>query len=430
MIHDLDNPLTEKYSVTISQHSVKTIETLNKRDFFIVIRPDSALAQDTIRVHISDVTGTADSETFVVRYSGIAGYGAWAYSKTLVLNTTPSGAGVTGNVLNFPVLVRLTNSNFGFGQAQNNGSDLRFAKTNGALCAYEIERWLPAQGVAEIWVKVDTVYGNNGTQSITMYWGNPAAAAVSNGAAVFDTAKGYVGVWHLSETMGTSISDATLFGRNGTKTIAGTPAPVQGIIGGAQNFSGTINDYISLGTNQTFIDNVSQVTLSAWVNLRTINAAINTGILSFSTNSTNQGPCDGTAGVHSRASFEIQSPGVVVAIGRTPDNSCKSQKISSLTLQTGMFNYLATVIDFAASQINIYVNGNLISSSGTVAFTTTATDNTNSLYASIGADDEGTKGFVDGVIDEAEVSRTARSADWIKLCYMNQKTPDALVVFK
>jgi hypothetical protein len=38
--------------------------------------------------------------------------------------------------------------------------------------------------------------------------------------------------------------------------------------------------------------------------------------------------------------------------------------------------------------------------------------------------------YFDGSIDETVVSYTARSADWIKLCYMNQKAQDALVKFR
>ena len=38
-----------------------------------------------------------------------------------------------------------------------------------------------------------------------------------------------------------------------------------------------------------------------------------------------------------------------------------------------------------------------------------------------------TASYAFGCIDEARVCRVARSADWIKLCYMNQKQQDALV---
>ena len=38
--------------------------------------------------------------------------------------------------------------------------------------------------------------------------------------------------------------------------------------------------------------------------------------------------------------------------------------------------------------------------------------------------------FFKGKIDEARIENRACSPDWIKLCYMNQKASDALVVFK
>jgi hypothetical protein len=37
--------------------------------------------------------------------------------------------------------------------------------------------------------------------------------------------------------------------------------------------------------------------------------------------------------------------------------------------------------------------------------------------------------FFKGMIDEVRVSSTAQSRDWIKLCYMNQRNDDRLVVF-
>jgi hypothetical protein len=49
----------------------------------------------------------------------------------------------------------------------------------------------------------------------------------------------------------------------------------------------------------------------------------------------------------------------------------------------------------------------------------------------IGKHGNGKTGFnFIGRIDEARVNKIALSADWIKLCYMNQKDIDALVVFK
>jgi hypothetical protein len=37
--------------------------------------------------------------------------------------------------------------------------------------------------------------------------------------------------------------------------------------------------------------------------------------------------------------------------------------------------------------------------------------------------------YFNGKIDEVRIASAAQSADWIKLCFMNQKANDALVVF-
>ena len=125
-------------------------------------------------------------------------YSNWAYSQNLYLNTTSGGANVSGAVDSFPVLVRLDTTVFNFAMAQDSGQDIRFAKSDGTHLYYQIEKWDFSGKTAAIWVRVDTVFGNNNTQYITMYWGNPKVNSMSNGAAVFDTANGFIGVWHLS----------------------------------------------------------------------------------------------------------------------------------------------------------------------------------------------------------------------------------------
>lgn len=141
----------------------------------------------------------------------------WCHARRLFLNTCASGAGIAGNVLNFPVLIRLTKNNFNFSEAQSNGNDIRFAKQDNTVLSYEIERWDPVAGVAEAWVKVDTVFGNDSAQCITMYWGNPQVISASNGAAVFDTGNGFQGVWHMNQAAGAPVRDATYNNYVGTR---------------------------------------------------------------------------------------------------------------------------------------------------------------------------------------------------------------------
>jgi len=56
-------------------------------------------------------------------------YTDWNIKTDVTINT--SGSGLTGSVSNFPVLVRLTSSNFRFDLARGSGQDIRFSKSTG-----------------------------------------------------------------------------------------------------------------------------------------------------------------------------------------------------------------------------------------------------------------------------------------------------------
>ncbi len=62
-------------------------------------------------------------------------YTAWSDTAFIIVNSG-SSLGVTGDVADFPVLVRLDQDIFNFSQAQNNGEDLRFSKEDGTPQPY------------------------------------------------------------------------------------------------------------------------------------------------------------------------------------------------------------------------------------------------------------------------------------------------------
>lgn len=68
-------------------------------------------------------------------------YTQWSHNKNITINTTSSGLGVSGNVYNFPYVVRLSFNSFNFGEAMKNGQDIRFAKSNGDHLQYQINTW-------------------------------------------------------------------------------------------------------------------------------------------------------------------------------------------------------------------------------------------------------------------------------------------------
>jgi biopolymer transport protein ExbB len=193
---------------------------------------------------------------------GAADYSAWVHSADVVLNTTSAGAGIASKVTGFPLLVRLTPDNFDFAQARQDGADIRFAKSDGSPLPYEIERWDAKIRAAEVWVKVDTILGNDAAQAIRMYWGNDAAADSSKGTAVFGAANGYLAAWHL--------------GGNGTgarpNAAGGNPAQPgnydgdeagAGVIAGADSLDGgAAGDYLDLGDGYAELAN--GMTFTVW----------------------------------------------------------------------------------------------------------------------------------------------------------------------
>ena len=115
------------------------------------VRNSDSLSINVLNDSLTVSAGSSDSITVT---NGLS-----KYSRNVYLNTTASGANVMANVLQFPVVIRLTGNNFNFSEAAADGSDLRFTKSNGAPLPYEIERWDPVAHLAEVWVKVDTVFG-------------------------------------------------------------------------------------------------------------------------------------------------------------------------------------------------------------------------------------------------------------------------------
>ena len=159
-------------------------------------------------------------------------YATWAHSRRLLLNTSSTGADISGDVVNFPILLRLNPGNFSyFSQTADGGKDVRFSTSEGTHLPYQIERWVDGTAnndTAEIWIRVETIYGDNFNQSIVMYWGKTGTADSSNGAAVFDTANGFQAVWHMGEGSDDAV-DATV--NNYDASRSGDAARIAGGIG-------------------------------------------------------------------------------------------------------------------------------------------------------------------------------------------------------
>jgi len=139
----------------------------------------------------------------------VSQFNLWAHQTQITINTSTAGITLNKDVMGFPLLIRLNSENFSFDKAEEDGSDIRFTKADGTPLPYEIERWNSALSLAEIWVRVDTIFADKSSQTIVMYSGNSEAQSLSNGENVFDSTGGFRSVWHLGENSTSStVEDA------------------------------------------------------------------------------------------------------------------------------------------------------------------------------------------------------------------------------
>jgi hypothetical protein len=336
-------------------------------------------------------------------------YGSWRHTRRVYLNTTVTGAGITGDVLDFPVLVRLTNENFKFAEALSGGKDIYMTKADETVIPFEIERWDSANGQAEIWVKIDTVYGNNDFQFFMFSWGGREISGGSNGNTVFDTAYGWAGVWHLGEdapdtVTGNVYRNSVENANHGNDRVRSSVKT--GIIGKGQNF--LKGDGIQVA-NATERLKQPHITVSAWIQLFVADS-LGGEVASMGDNYILR------ADMNARIRLALFSP---------PDTGYLASCIDTTEkIADSVWHHVSATYDGAEARI--FVDGvlkNTISYSGGIPYN-------GDPDFTIGRHAIGKVGhFFTGNIDEVECASVVRSPDWIKLAFMNQKPDDALVMF-
>ncbi|MBN1760730.1 MAG: DUF2341 domain-containing protein, partial [Chitinispirillaceae bacterium] len=345
-------------------------------------------------------------------------YAAWSYQKTLILNTASTGAAVAGNVTDFPVLVRLNPGNFSsFSQTLPGGADVRFSKTDGTHIPYQIERWIDNTGnndTADIWIKIDTICGNTSTQAFNIHWGKSGAVDSSNGSAVFDTANGFTAAYFLNEASGSAID----YSANSLSGSANGSVPKRqaGVIGFGQRFDGN-GDYFDAGNSGKFdMSTDDEVTVMAWV--KPAGDAV-------------AGSIEGIAGKWEWSSGEYQE----YLLGEHENNGFFFGVSSNGSDYTFLYNTVPTngtwyhvTGTMNGNKMFFFVNGIARDSS---TERTAVFGSPNSAFRIGISDDNGSdyRQFFNGTIDQVTVAKTARSADWVKLCYENQKTEQTLILY-
>jgi hypothetical protein len=341
---------------------------------------------------------------------GQPGFPGWKFLKPIKLDTSAAGAGVMGNVANYPVAVVLNATNFDFTQAKDLGEDIRFGKADGSPLPYAVEHWDKASKLAAVWVKVAEVAGNNGTQSINMYWGNAGAGDAGDSTKVFTTADGFLGVWHLEQNGNTTAGgykDASEAGSHATGVNLMPGSLVDGRVGKGTKLLNAMEQWVRVDDDAKKFRPAS-MTASLW------------------------GRADSFPGRSGPGGYDtIYSSGefwTMQKIGRSATFETCMQHICAVGRTSVSTNawYHFTLVKDGNSQ-RFYINGAQDASTGT---------GTRADAKPLGIGNQtqyltnaGEKRSWNGILDEARVMSVAKDANWVKLEFESQKEGSKFLSF-
>jgi biopolymer transport protein ExbB len=147
----------------------------------------------------------------------------WQYRKKIAFNTTQHGADIAENQNDIPILIRLHTGNFNFGNAKQDGTDLRFvASDDKTQLKHHLERFDTIDEIALIWVKVPRLPANSDQDFIWLYYGNESAAGGQDAKSTYEG--GYAAVFHFAETEGPP-QDSSPAGNHATHFSGGQGLP-------------------------------------------------------------------------------------------------------------------------------------------------------------------------------------------------------------
>ena len=320
---------------------------------------------------------------------------AWTQRQALTLDTGAEAAALAESPGGACVLVRLSDANFQFAAARDNGSDLRFVAADGkTVLPHQIEGYDNILNQAFIWVKLPEVKAA-AKETIHVYYGNADTAMPAGPAATDAHDAETVLVYHFCGR-GVAPADATA-NANNAETVG--LSSDDSLIGSGLKLSGSTP--ITIPNSATLAWQPDQpLTLSTWIKPAALQA--NAVIAS-------RGDDNG--------SFRLLlDQGIPVVEISTGGGTVRSQPAAPVV--AGAWTHLAVVAD--GKTLQLFLNGTPYASvSGSLP--ALATPLSLGGPASAGT---GTSNF-SGELDEWCISRVARPGAWIKLAAMNQGGSDA-----
>jgi biopolymer transport protein ExbB len=319
----------------------------------------------------------------------------WKYRKEIGFDLSPAAADIAATPIDVPVLVRLSLANFSyFNDTKPDASDFRLvAGDDKTPLKFHFEKYDPQNQMAFLWVRVPQLTGGAKTDKIYAYYGNADAPPAADVAGTYDAST--VLVLSFDEFAGLPL-DSTAYKNNpSASTAALTPAS---LIAGGVKFAGAQSITVPASPSLRLLPNQG-FTASAW--LRADAAQTATVFALADQGSELALTLDGSR-LSARAVFGVMP----VVVTQTSD----------LTL--GQWHQVA--ITAGGGKLTLYVDG---VAAGSAPVTLQEIGGTFTIGSGNGT------GFLTGDLDEVEVSKVARSAEWIKAAARSQGVDSNLVIY-
>jgi biopolymer transport protein ExbB len=317
----------------------------------------------------------------------------WTSRRQITVDAGITGADIKETLTDFPLLVRLHTGNFAyFAELAENGRDVRFLLDDKTALKHSIEKLDAVNELGLVWVKLPQVRGGVSTDNFWLYYGNDNAADASDSKGLYDVHQALV--YHFTE--GEAIPrDATAYAMHAADSKALIePA---GWIGAAAKFDGSGHIEVKAAPPLE-INPDNGWTFSSWIR---IDAPQQSGVVFLAQDGPNR--------------IELDINGAAAsALYLGPGN--QSVRGPAVELQVGKWQHVAVVARKDA--LELFVDGQ---SAGSAAINLVPMNPT--LF--IGGTD--TRTHLVGLLDEVQVAKQARGADWIKLGYRSQ-SPDFTVL--
>jgi len=385
----------------------------------LAVGPYSGMVNVTAPAGASPASQTVNASLTVATPASLS---AWANGYTSSGTFTIAHSQVPNtDQANFPVLISGTYPALATvangGKVTNaNGYDIIFTSdANGVnVLKYERESYSPTTGQILYWVQVPLVSHTTDTV-VYVFYGNPTVTTdQSNASGTWDS--NYLAVWHLGGNPGSSAPqepDSTING-HGLSTVGAWSIGnlAAGKIGNAIVPSSASNSSLAAANSGTLSPTTS-MTLGSWIKigyggLPTIMSQFDLG-----------GAGAGYSFVMNGTTSHLR---LSMSAGANGGTSQTTFDATAGNVNDLNWHYVAATYSDAAGAVTFYVDGAPVpamSSTGSMVFH-------GNIANGVGFSLVPFQSYqFQGTIDEARVSKTARSADWIATEYHSQSNPSS-----